>query len=224
MGTLFAWMTATLLSQSAPGPCWTHEDSSPGWKRVALPDKGASLVAPHDVDQFRAGEPVSLRESNPRTYVSGTATKLGRMAFTFQFPPSTRRLEIGFLESLRGAQVDATAYVGLRALPLLDEKRIPGRELSLEWGNEDVTSVVVEVHHHLRERPVVSSWWTTRSAWPEQDTSLDASFKTPRSLYFFHPGGGRVLHLCHRPGVFLKMSRWPRAEDRPTSVSLTPVP
>ncbi|WP_342379657.1 hypothetical protein NVS55_09160 [Myxococcus stipitatus] len=222
MSALFAWMTAAVLSQS--GPCWTSEDTSPGWKRVELPDKGSALVAPGDVDQFRSGEPVLLRESNPRTYVSGTATKLGRMVFTFQFPPNTRRLELAFIESLRGAQVDVTAYVGLRALRLMDEKRISGRELSLEWGTEDVTSVVVEVHHHLRSRPVVSSWWTTRAAWPEQDSALDASFKSPRSLYFFHPGGGRVLHLCHRPGVSLRMSRWPKEEDRPATAGLKPAP
>ncbi|NTX36106.1 hypothetical protein HUA78_16785 [Myxococcus sp. CA033] len=224
MGPLLSWMGALWLTQATPVACWSHEDPTPGWKRVELPASAPQLAAPVDVDQFRSGEPVLVREANVGTYFGGQHVGTGRMAFRFQVQPGTTRLELDFLGSLRGAKVDATAYVGPRPLHLLDERRIPGSSLMLEWGSEEVGAVVVEVHYHLRERPVVQSWWATRRVWPERDAALPGEFKAARSLYFFHPGGGRVLSLCQQPDLTPRTSRWPQLGLRLVTVALKPTP
>ena len=126
------------------------------------------------------------------------------MAYTFRVPRDARRLELGFLGDLRGAKVDAVAYAGGRSFPLLDEKRLAGTQLALEWSMEGVEQVVVSVHHHLREKPVVRTWRVGRVLKPGEDAAMPESFRAPRSLYFLHPGGRR-LELCDAPG------RTPRA-------------
>ncbi|WP_164007156.1 hypothetical protein [Pyxidicoccus trucidator] len=223
MGALFSLTSAVLLAIAPAGTCWQPSDQTAGWKRVELPTEAPALAAAEDVDQFRVGEPVQLLESNPRAYVGATKPKPGRMAYTFRFPAGTSRLEVSFLEPLRGAKVDATASAEARTFPLLSERRQAGETLVLDWNAADVDGVVVEVHHHLRERPVVRSWRTGRSVWPEREASVPAAFKAPRALYFLHPGGGRYLTLCQSPGRALTLSRWP-AEGAPTDVLLTRVP
>ncbi|NVJ22147.1 MULTISPECIES: hypothetical protein [Myxococcus] len=224
MSPLLSWVGTLWLMQAAPAPCWSHEDATPGWKRVELPAAGPQLAAPSDVDQFRTGEPVLVREANVGTYFGGQHVSTGRMAFRFQVQPGTTRLELDFLSSLRGAKVDAIAYAGTRPLHLLDERRIPGATVMLEWGSGEVRSVVVEVHYHLRERPVVESWWATRRVWPERDAALPSEFKVARSLYFFHPGGGRILTLCQQPDLSPHTSRWPQLGLRLNTSALKPIP
>ncbi|MCP3138711.1 hypothetical protein [Pyxidicoccus xibeiensis] len=223
MGPLLSLSSALWLAMAPTGTCWAPSDQTAGWKRVELPSEAPALAAPEDVDQFRVGEPARLRESDPRAYVGATKTSPGRMAYTFRVPPGTTRLEVAFLEPLRGAKVDATASAGARAFPLLSERRQPGASLVLEWSAADVDGVVVEVHHHLRERPVVRAWSSARSLWPEREASVPAAFKEPRALYFLHPGGGRYVTLCQAPGRGLMLSRWP-SEGAPAPVALTRVP
>ncbi|MFP2907743.1 hypothetical protein ACLESD_22385 [Pyxidicoccus sp. 3LFB2] len=223
MSALFSLTSAVLLSSAPVGTCWAPADQTAGWKRVELPAEAPALAAPEDVDQFRVGEPARFLESDARVYVGATKPKPGRMAYAFRFPAGTSRLEVSFLEPLRGAKVDATASAGARTFPLLSERRQAGESLVLEWNAADVDGVVVEVHHHLRERPVVRAWRTGRSVWPEREASVPEAFKAPRALYFRHPGGGRYLSLCQAPGRTLMLASWP-AEGAPTSVSLTRVP
>ncbi|HZI12286.1 MAG TPA: hypothetical protein VE153_18015 [Myxococcus sp.] len=223
MGPLLSLAGALWLAGAPAQPCWLPDDQTAGWKRVDLPEGAPALAAPEDVDQLRANEPVQWRESDPRAYVGASKSSPGRMAYTFRVPAGTTRLEVDFLESLRGAKVDATAFAGGRTFPLLSERRQPGASLVLEWYAEDVDGVVVEVHHHLRERPVVRAWRTARRVWPEREASVPQAFKAPRTLYFLHPGGGRYLLLCNAPGRTLTLTRWP-AEGAPAAVSLTPAP
>jgi hypothetical protein len=135
-------------------------------------------------------------------------------------PRDARRLELGFLEDLRGAKVDAVAYRGGRAFPLLDEKRLGGTQLALEWTMEGVDQVRVSVHHHLREKPVVRSWRVVRLLKPSEAPAMPESFRAPRSLYFHHPGGRR-LELCDAPGRTLRLTHWPEGPGA-TQVTLTP--
>ncbi|QSQ19601.1 hypothetical protein JY651_30340 [Pyxidicoccus parkwayensis] len=223
MGALLPLTSALWLAMAPAGTCWLPDDQTAGWKRVELPPEAPALAAPEDVDQFRAGEPVRLVESDAKAYVGASSPKPGRMAYTFRFPRGTSRLEVSFLEPLRGAKVDATASAEGRTFPLLSERRQSGNTLVLDWNAADVDGVVVEVHHHLRERPVVRAWRTGRSVWPEREDSVPATFKAPRSLYFLHPGGGRYVTLCQAPGRMLSLSHWP-AEGAPSMVSLTRAP
>lgn len=223
MSALFSVTSALWLALAPAGPCWLPSDQTAGWKRVDLPPEAPALAAPEDVDQFRVGEPARLLESDARAYVGATHPKPGRMAYAFRVPPGTTRLEVSFLEPLRGAKVDATASAGARTFPLLSERRQAGASLVLDWYEADVDGVVVEVHHHLRERPVVRSWRTGRTVWPDREDSVPAAFKGSRSLYFRHPGGGRYVTLCQAPGRTLTLASWP-AEGAPTAVSLTRVP
>ncbi|MCE9669698.1 hypothetical protein LY474_18030 [Myxococcus stipitatus] len=212
----------TLWLAAAPVPCWSLVDDTPGWKRVVLPAEAPALAAPGDFEQFRSGEPVLLREVRLHDDVGSTHERPGRMAYTFQVAPGTTRLEVGFKESLQGAKVDATAFAGETALTLLDEVRVPGERLALEWKSETVDRVVVTVRYHLRGRPVVASWATSRRIRPERDPSLPEGFRLPRSLYFLHPGGPGAVLLCQRPGLDLRVSRPPTARTPLVTVSLPP--
>jgi hypothetical protein len=222
MGALLSLTAALWLAVAPAGTCWLPSDQTAGWKRVEVPPETPALAAPEDVDQFRTGEPAHLMESDARAYVGATKPKPGRMAYTFRFPRGTSRLEVSFLEPLRGAKVDATASAGAWTFPLLSERRVAGASLVLDWNAADVDGVVVEVHHHLRERPVVRAWRTGRTVWPEREASVPAAFKAPRALYFRHPGG-RYVRLCQSPEQALLLTQWP-LDGAPTQVSLTPAP
>src|SRR5215217_6770848 len=137
MGPLLSWMGALWLMQATPSPCWAHEDATPGWKRVELPESGPQLAAPSDVDQFRTGEPVLVREANVGTYFGGQHVSTGRMAFRFQVQPGTTRLELDFFSSPRRRWHPPWRLAGTR------RSRAPGAKLMLEWGSEEVRSVVV---------------------------------------------------------------------------------
>jgi hypothetical protein len=201
------------------GPCYVPSDQTAGWKRVELPQEAPALAAPEDLDQFRAGERALLTEVDPlNTYLGATERRFGRMAYTFRLPRGTSRLVVEFLDPLNGAKVDATAYVGPRAYPLLSERRQHHKELMLEWNVEGVDSLVVEVHHHLRERPVVRHWRVGREVWPSQEASVPAGFQGGRSLYFRHPGGRR-MELCEAPSQRMQLSRWPEGEPAPVMLT-----
>jgi hypothetical protein len=143
------------------------------------------------------------------------------MTYTFRVSQGAARLEVDFVESLRGAKVDATAYAGYRSFPLLDERRVGGSALALDWSMEGVDSVVIEVHDHFREKPVVRQWRVARKVWPTREASVPVGFRAPRSLYFFHPGGQRI-ELCDAPDRRMVLTRWP-GEGTPARIELAPV-
>lgn len=210
LGVLMLWLAA-----GAPGsPCFVPTDQTAGWKRLTLPDESPALAPPEDVDWFRSGEPTLLVEEDTAAYAGAVQRGPGRMAYHFRVPPGTRALELGFLEDLRGAKVDAQAYAGGAMLPLLDERRRAGTRLVLEWAREGVDEVVVTVHHHLRERPVVRTWRVSRQLVLGADPALPPAFQVARSLYFRHPGGRRV-ELCDAPGRPSRLQRWPDAPNVP---------
>lgn len=208
MGPLTALVM--LLAASTPeGGCFIPSDQTAGWKRVALPQEAPALAAPEDVDQFRSGEPALLFQQEASMFEGASHEHPGRMVYSFGVPRDARRLELGFLEELRGAKVDAEAVMGGYVIPLLDSYRIGGRQLSLEWNMEGVYQVRVTVHHHLRDKPVVRTWRVGRWVKPGEAPDVAEAFRAPRSLYFRHPGGGRRLELCNQPGRPLQLSGWP---------------
>jgi hypothetical protein len=75
----------------------------------------------------------------------------------------------------------------------------------------------VEVHRHLREKPVVLHWRVDREVFPSQELPAASAFQVARSLYFQHPGGRRI-ELCDNPGQPMLISRWP--EGMPADVTL----
>ncbi|PTL79317.1 hypothetical protein [Vitiosangium sp. GDMCC 1.1324] len=218
-------LTALVMLLTAGSPndsCFVPSDQTAGWKRVLLPEWAPALAAPADVDQFRTGEPVLLFEQDASAYTGAETENPGRMAYRFRVPRGARRLELGFLGDLRGAKVNAVAYASDRSFPLLDEKRLSGTQLALDWTMPDVDHVVVSVHHHLREKPVVRTWRVGRLFEPWKDPAVDPAFSTPHALYFRHPGGKR-LELCNAPGRPLQLSRWPEKEGaKPINALVVP--
>jgi hypothetical protein len=218
MGPMISLASAMLLATTPAGPCYVPSDQTAGWKRVELPAEAPALAAPQGLDQFRAGERALLSQLDlPDTYLGATERRFGRMAYSFQLPKGTFRMQVDFLDSLNGAKVDATAYVGGRAYPLLSERRQFGKELRLDWSVVGVDRLVVEVHRHLREKPVVLHWRVDREVFPSSELLVTSAFQVPRSLYFQHPGGRRI-ELCDSPGQLMLISRWP--EGTPAEATL----
>jgi hypothetical protein len=216
---LLSLASALLVAGTPVSPCYVPSDQTAGWKRVELPDTAPALSAPVDLEQFRAGERARLTEVDPpNTYLGATERHPGRMRYTLRLPKDAVSVELEFLDSLNGAKVDVTAYLGARAYPLLSERRQHGEKLSLGWNVEGVDTLEVEVHHHLRERPVVRHWRVSRQVLPSQQPTIPSGFQAPRVLYFLHPGGRRI-ELCDTPGQRMWLSRWP--EGQPSSVTLT---
>jgi hypothetical protein len=188
---------------------------------VALPENAPQLAAPEGIDQFRPAEPARVVETEPSSYSGSHAHGLGRVRFSFTVPKDARRLELEFLEPLRGAKVDAEVFTDNRSLPLLDERRTPGKALTLDWDIAEVRTVTVTVHSHFRDRPLVHHWRVIRHAVLAEDPAVPASFKLGRSLYYRQPAGRR-LELCHAPGRKLELDRDSlEPGTTPTSVSLT---
>ena len=221
MGAMISLASALLLAAAPTGPCYVPSDQTAGWKRVELPAEAPALAAPEGLEQFRAGERALLSQLDlPDTYLGATEQRFGRMAYAFQLPKGTFRMQVDFLDSLDGAKVDATAYVGGRAYPLLSERRQSGKELRLEWNVVGVDRLVVEVHRHLREKPVVLHWRVDREVFPSLELPATSAFQVTRSLYFQHPGGRRI-ELCDTPGQPMLLSHWP--EGTPSDVTLARV-
>ncbi|HZA14820.1 MAG TPA: hypothetical protein VE618_10000 [Myxococcaceae bacterium] len=212
----------SLLIVTAAGAnelCYVPTEQTAGWKRVDVPDDAVGLAAPADVDQFRPGEAAWLVEQDPKGYLGATKQRGGKMDYTFRVPPQTRRLTVHFVASLRGAELDATAYGEGRTFPLLDGHRVAENFIQLEWELPDIEGIVLRVHHHLRPVTVVAQWRTARWLDLGQDPSIPAAFRVTRSLYFRHPGG-RTIELCDLPGQPQSVDRV-RLAGRPVNVSLT---
>lgn len=206
MAALFSSVVVLLATASSGGPCFVPTDQTAGWKRVSLPDDAPALAAPQDLDQFRTGEPALVFEDDPASYVGATEPLPGRTTYTFRSPAGARRLELTFAEPLRSAKVDVAVFSAGRMYPLLKEKRITEASLALDWNVADVDYIEVTVHHHFRHTPSVQRWRVGRMVVVSTEPTVPDGFRTPRSLYYRHPGG-RVVELCHAPGQRLELER-----------------
>ena len=207
-----------LVAASVSQLCFVPSEQTAGWKRVDVPDDAPGLSAPADVDQFRPGEPAWLVEQDPAAYQGATRESAGKMGYQFSVPAGTRRLEVRFLEPLRGAKVDVLAYASGRAFPIWSERRVSEASAEIEWDLPRIEQVLVRVHHHLRPVPVVTQWQTARWVDLAADVSVPAAFRVTRSLYFRHPGG-RTLELCDLSAQPLTVDR-SRLAGAPAAVSL----
>lgn len=182
-------------------PCFELRAQAPGWMRVELPPTAPALAASAEIDQFRPGESTVLIEDNPALY-AGTRDGLpGRTIHELSLQPGTRRVQLTFASDLRGAKVDAIAYAGGRAFPLLDERRIRGTTLELEWPVTDVTRLEIEVHDHARSKVGLRHWTIERIETMEPEKA--GGMRAPQSLWVLHPGGS--LRVCHAPGRTLRV-------------------
>jgi hypothetical protein len=216
-------MAPFILTLLAATPCYLPNDATPGWKQVALPDDARSLAAPVNVEQFRTDELVSIVDDRSELYLAGESVFPGRTSFEFVLGEGGRSLEVRFDHPLRGAKVDVTAWAPGGTMTLMHEQRVGGERLPLTWGTNDVRSVTVRVHEHLREPPVVRSYRAVRVV---AGTSVHPSpaFGLPRSLYYRQPVGAPVL-LCDEPGRELTVPPGaPALNARPTPVSLRRAP
>lgn len=209
----------TFVLHAAPGPCFFASDATPGWKHVTLPFDAYALAAPDEVDQFRSNERVTIVDARSGVFLSGRDSGAGAISFDFNLGEGGQSLDVEFTESLQGAKVDVSAYGEFGSMTLMREQRISGPRLALTWGQTEVHSVVVRVHHHLRKEPVLSGWRSIRKL---QSARLQTSeaFRLERSLYYRQPAGPAVM-LCNDPGRELKVR--PEAvglKDRPMPVLL----
>lgn len=207
------------LLLAAPGPCFLATDATPGWKHVTLPFEAYALAAPDDVDQFRSNEQVTIVDQRSGMFLSGRDDGGGVTAFDFSFGEGSRSLDVEFTDSLQGAKVDVSAYGDFGSMSLMREQRLGGSRLALTWGQTQVQSVTVRVHHHLRKQPVLAGWKSVRRM-PSAHLTASEAFRLDRSLYFRQPAGAPVL-LCNDPDRELKLR--PDAvqlRDRPMPVLL----
>ncbi len=204
--TAVLWMV--LASAVTAGEvCYVPSEQTAGWKRVDVPEDAPALAAPADVDQFRAGEPAWMSEQDPNAYVSASGSYgSGKIDFGFRVLPDPRRLEVKFLEPLRGAKVDVLAMRDGVSFPIWSGRRVAEASIEVEWELPGVDQVLVRVHHHLRPVPAVTQWRAARWMDLAADLSVPAAFRVTRSLYFRHPGG-RTLVLCDLPGQTLSVDR-----------------
>lgn len=146
------------------------------------------------------------------------------MDFTFSFERDDRRvLEVDFLRGLAGAKVDVIAYSNGVALPLLWEARQGAGRLRVSWEASGVYTVVVRVHSHLREPPLVSGYRSGAPLIVGAQPFAPEPFRAPRSLYYRHPGG-RALALCDAPAQHLELDAAALAGPAPVTLALPPPP
>jgi len=186
--------------------CFTPPEQTAGWKRVDVPSDLPALAAPKDVQQFRVGEAAWLLERDPAAYQGMNREHAGRTTYRFRLPREARRMDLQFQESLRGAKVDAVVTATDRPFTLIDGRRYPDRDVSVEWGIQGVQWLEVTVRHHLRPVPVVASWTAARWVDPGGELDIPPEFRATRSLYYLHPGG-RTVELCHLPGQMPTVDR-----------------
>jgi hypothetical protein len=105
-----------------------------------------------------ANEPSFEPLDAPRAYLGLGHRSLGSMTYDFRVPPRTRRLDVEFAQSLRGARVDADASAWGRTFPILRDRRVGKNLARLDWDVGDVEQISITIHHHFRERPVVRRW------------------------------------------------------------------
>ncbi len=195
---MHALVLSLLLAAEPAGPCFVATDATPGWKQATLPDDARALAAPEGVEQLRSDLAVTIVDDKSGLYLAGGSDGLGVTTFDFPFGDGGRTLELRFVEPLRGAKVDVTAYGDGGPMALLREERVGGSTLNLAWGDNDVRSVTVRVHSHLRKAPVLFASKSTRRV-PVEKLSVSPAFHLSRSLFYKQPAGSPVL-LCQDPG------------------------
>lgn len=208
------------LATAPVGPCYLATDSTPGWKHVTLPDDARSLSAPAEIDQFRSDEFVTIVDERKGVYLQGRSDRPGVTAFDLALGEGGRSLEVRFGSPLRGAKVDVTATSSSGTLALMREERVAGQTLFLSWGENDVQSVTVRVHDHLRKEPVLLGWKSVRRVRVEK-LRASSGFQLKRSLYYRQPPGGASVPLCHEPSVELSIAgELPGREELPMPVAI----
>lgn len=190
-------MLAITLSLVA-AQCVTIGDESPGWKQVALPSNRPALAAPPVYEQFRSNELAVVTSTTSELFRSSSHAGPGRFRFEFSVPPGARSFTVKFDRPLDGAKVDAVLDGPRGSLTLLDEKRFGGNELTLATGLPDATRLIVTVHHHLRDAPVLSIAEATSHLTPAQSELFPEPFRTENALFVLSTGG--PISLCDRPG------------------------
>lgn len=186
--------------------CVAPQDQAAGWKQTPLARGAPALAAPADVEQFRSGER-ALVLSEPHFQHSAEEV-FGTLQLTFEVPRDAEHLRVRFRHPLDGMKVDATALDRQgRRMPLMDQRRIGGDEVQVDWGPAEVAWVTLRLHHHLRERPVVSQWRSGRWEVPSEAASAPAFFHREGMLIWRHPGGRRI-ELCEAPKQRLELQDW----------------
>lgn len=216
-------MTPLVLALLSAAPCFTVQDSKPGWKQVTLPDNAPQLAAPVGIEQFRSDDLVEIVDERDQVFLEGETMFPGKTSFEFPLGPGAKSLEVRLAHPLRGAKVDVLATSSEGSLRLMDEQRIGGDVISLTWGASDVSSVRVVFHEHLRQSPRVQGWKVVRLvSWTAVHPS-DA-FKLPKSLYFRQPAGAPLV-LCQDAAVHSQVRQGsPAPQERPVPVTLRPAP
>ncbi len=217
-------------ARPALATCYTPTEQTAGWKRAAIPDGAPALAVadplvhtPRDfIEQFRSGEPAVVWLGSEHGNMSLGERRPGRVEYVFRVDGAQWQiLQLQLAGDLAGAKVDVIAYRDGGAIPLWFERRATGSTLPIEWAMSGVYSVAVSFHHHLRERPVVTSWQAGLRTKVSEAAWTPAGFRQPGSLYYYHPGG-RTLILCNEPYHELAVRRESLLSVTPTPVKLTP--
>jgi hypothetical protein len=228
-GLLLA-LLLTAATRPALATCYTPSDQTAGWKRAAIPDGAPALAVsdslagtPRDfIEQFRAGESAMVWLGGEHSSMALGGHHPGRIEYVFRVDGAQWQvLQIQLAASLAGEKVDVIAYGASGAVPLWLERRAAGSSLAIEWSLPGVYAVAVSFHHHLRERPVVTSWQAGLRAKVSETAWVPAGFRQPGSLYYYHPGG-RTLILCNEPFHDLAVRRESLTPVNPTPVKLVP--
>jgi hypothetical protein len=227
-------LLAGLLLGAAAGPaqarCYTPTEQTVGWKRAPIPDAAPGLVvadtgatSPRDpIGQFRADEQAVVWLGSEHASLSAATPHPGRIEYMFRVDGGQwQLLHLQLARGLAGEKVDAIAYTPGGPVPLWLERRVSGAEVAVEWSLPGVYAIAVSFHHHLRERPVVTSWQAGLRTTVSAAAWAPPGFRQPRSLYYYHPGG-RTLILCDEPGRELGVRRDALSGADPTTVRLLP--
>jgi len=235
-GKLQAWTPALLAGFliAAAGPaqakCFAPSDQTVGWKRAPIPDAAPGLAVSDSglgssrewVGQFRSDEQALVWLNSEQGTMAAATYHPGRIEYTFRVSGGEwQMLQIELARGLAGEKVDAIAYTSGGPVPLWLERRVSGADVTVEWSLPGVYAVAVSFHHHLRERPVVTSWRAGVHTTVSAAAWLPVGFRQPRSLYYYHPGG-RTLLLCDEPDYALKVRRDALTGAEPMAVRLLP--
>lgn len=186
--------------------CLLPADQTAGWKQTPIPKSAPALAAPADVEQFRTGE--SALVLDPPRFQHSAEEVFGKLQLTFEVPRGAEHLRVRFRHDLDGMKVDATALDRQgRRMPLMDERRVGGDEVQVDWGPAEVAWVTLRLHHHLRERPVVREWRSGHQEIVSEAPSAPAFFRQSGMLIWRHPGGRRI-ELCDVPRQRLELQDW----------------
>jgi hypothetical protein len=216
-------LALALVYRSPEDACYVPSDQTVGWKRVMLPNNAPKLAARDEIDQFRSEEEAIIWDRDPEAFEGARPSRRGRVDYLFRLrDPAIQVLEVELEEPLQGAKVDVTAHGGGATFPLMRQKRVTSKRITIDIGRPGLESIDVSIYHHLRPAPIVHLWRTGRRAVVADQASAPPTFHASQSLYFLHPGGKRVV-LCETHSRTLQLDRAAIRGDV-TLVALTAVP